>query len=342
MWPSSTHALDTLPPSSSIVFFAIPTLYMKDYDLGLCARLASRTLEHPLRLLLPRPPPSPSRPPPTPHAYYLFDDDEHPTKQRRRRNVCDDLDDHGAKVYSRISRPQSLKKVAREAVFMPRESRALSPGTSTCSRHVPDAPRTVTSDRRSTRRAFIKRFALRHAITAPPSFKFWISRSREVVFALPTPTPAHVNFGFGLPASAVTSPLTRHAAVFLLWIWCSRDQVRAKLAFAPPPSGQQRASTFHLPSPQATFALPPAATAPSHHDRACQHLHSGFRVPATEIAFVPRPRHFNFFNLGFPQYFHFGLHSPRANIAFASRQRANTTPATIVNQDLNKLRRGPT
>ncbi|KAJ6499867.1 hypothetical protein DFH09DRAFT_1444923 [Mycena vulgaris] len=49
--------------------------------------------------------------------------------------------------------------------------------------------------------------ALRHAINAPPTFKFWISRSREVAFAF----PAHVNFRFGLPASAVTAPSTRRA-----------------------------------------------------------------------------------------------------------------------------------
>ncbi|KAJ6488376.1 hypothetical protein DFH09DRAFT_1339221 [Mycena vulgaris] len=112
-------------------------------------------------------------------------------------------------------------------------------------------------------------FALRHAINTPPTFKFWISRSREVVFALPTlnalSTPVHVNFGFGLPASAVTAPLTRRAA------WGPREQVRAKLAFTLPPSGQQRAlNTLDSQSPQVTvhFVLPPAATAPSHHQRA--------------------------------------------------------------------------
>ncbi|KAJ6488382.1 hypothetical protein DFH09DRAFT_1377623 [Mycena vulgaris] len=82
-------------------------------------------------------------------------------------------------------------------------------------------------------------FALRHAITAPPTFKFWISRAREVAFAF----PAHVNFGFGLPASAVTTPSTRRAA------WGS---LRAKLAFTLPPPGQQRAiNTLDLQSPQA-------------------------------------------------------------------------------------------
>ncbi|KAJ6493836.1 hypothetical protein DFH09DRAFT_1337912 [Mycena vulgaris] len=114
--------------------------------------------------------------------------------------------------------------------------------------------------------------------------------------------PTHINFGFGLPASAVTTPSTRRATAFLLWIWCSREQVRAKLVFASPPSGQQRAintslraPTLDLQSPQATlhFVLPPAAIAsPSHHERACQHLNSGFRVPATEIALALRPRHF--------------------------------------------------
>ncbi|KAJ6493838.1 hypothetical protein DFH09DRAFT_1104379 [Mycena vulgaris] len=92
----------------------------------------------------------------TSHAYYLFDDDEHPTKQRRRRNVCDDHDDHGANVYSHIScvrgaactssQPRSTGNAApvagesagrgsgseaREAVSIPRQSRALTPGTST-------------------------------------------------------------------------------------------------------------------------------------------------------------------------------------------------------------------
>ncbi|KAJ6499863.1 hypothetical protein DFH09DRAFT_1336260 [Mycena vulgaris] len=139
-------------------------------------------------------------------------------------------------------------------------------------------------------------FALRHAINAPPTFKFWISRFREVAFALlaldALSTPAHVSFGFRLPASAVTAPSTRRAA------WCSCEQVRAKLVLAPPPSGQQRAiNTLDLQSPQATvhFVLPPAAIALSHHERPRQHLNSEFRVPATEIAFAPRPRHFILF-----------------------------------------------
>ncbi|KAJ6526997.1 hypothetical protein DFH09DRAFT_1187325 [Mycena vulgaris] len=61
MWASSMHALGTLPPTS-IVFLAIPTLYMKDDDLRLCARLVSRAryafCSH---VPLPRPP----FPPPT-------------------------------------------------------------------------------------------------------------------------------------------------------------------------------------------------------------------------------------------------------------------------------------
>ncbi|KAJ6488374.1 hypothetical protein DFH09DRAFT_1377620 [Mycena vulgaris] len=128
------------------------------------------------------------------------------------------------------------------------------------------------------------RFALPHAINAPPTFKFWISRSREVRFALPAlnalSTPAHVDFGFGLPASAVTTRSTRRAA------WGPREQVRAKLVLAPPPSGQQRAiNMLDLQSPQATvhLALPTAAITPSHHERACQHSNSGFRAPVTEV-----------------------------------------------------------
>ncbi|KAJ6499860.1 hypothetical protein DFH09DRAFT_1203290 [Mycena vulgaris] len=61
MCASSTHARGTLPPTS-IVFLAIPTLYMKDNDLRLCARLVSRAryafCSH---VPLPRPP----VPPPT-------------------------------------------------------------------------------------------------------------------------------------------------------------------------------------------------------------------------------------------------------------------------------------
>ncbi|KAJ6499871.1 hypothetical protein DFH09DRAFT_1375917 [Mycena vulgaris] len=195
-----------------------------------------------------------------------------------------------------------------------------------CSRHVPDASQTVASDRRSTRRASIKRvcgapiitrflafppplrrvFSLLHQrarelpanasgcanasdlylyilpsrerLDAPakaPIVKCWISRSREqrsvyfalrhainaprhlnsgfrvhasgVAFALPALTPAHVNFGFGLPANAGAAPSIRRAA----------------LAFAPP-SGQQRAiNALDVHSLQATvhFALPPAAIA---------------------------------------------------------------------------------
>ncbi|KAJ6526981.1 hypothetical protein DFH09DRAFT_1328308 [Mycena vulgaris] len=127
-------------------------------------------------------------------------------------------------------------------------------------------------------------FAPRHAINAQPAFKFWLSRSREVVFAL----PAHVNFGFGLPASAATAPSTRRAAVFSLWICCSREQARAEPAFVPP-SGQQhaidtppRAPTLWICSPRkrqytsrvifiplltscVQFAFPPAAIASSRH-----------------------------------------------------------------------------
>ncbi|KAJ6488380.1 hypothetical protein DFH09DRAFT_1455686 [Mycena vulgaris] len=131
------------------------------------------------------------------------------------------------------------------------------------SRHVPDASQALQASGPATAATrictpplcFIN-FALRHAINTPPAFKFWISRSREVVFALPALTHTHVNFGFGLPASAVAVASTRRVAR------CSREQVRAKLAFTLPPSGQQRAvNTLDLQFPQVTvhFALPPAA-----------------------------------------------------------------------------------
>ncbi|KAJ6499873.1 hypothetical protein DFH09DRAFT_1203347, partial [Mycena vulgaris] len=57
MWASSTHALGTLPPPSSIVFLAIPTLYMKDDNR---AQLASRAG---YAFCSQRPPPAHSRPP---------------------------------------------------------------------------------------------------------------------------------------------------------------------------------------------------------------------------------------------------------------------------------------
>ncbi|KAJ6488369.1 hypothetical protein DFH09DRAFT_1339213 [Mycena vulgaris] len=168
------------------------------------------------------------------------------------------------------------------------------------------APATFpTRLKRSTRRASIKRvsgapiitrflafppplrrLAPRHAINAPPKFKFWISCSPQVAFAPPALTPAHINFAFGLPASAVTAALS----IFIV------DLVfpRAASRFAPPPSGQwraintpPRAPTLWIYSPRkrrytyvpsrvlfiplltsrVQFALPPAAITPSHHER---------------------------------------------------------------------------
>ncbi|KAJ6467237.1 hypothetical protein DFH09DRAFT_1223650 [Mycena vulgaris] len=167
MCASSTHALGTLPPTS-IVFLAIPTLYMKDDDLRRCARAASafprpvhdacddghrcrgrcqdragRLCTHSSRCAT--------------SIYYIliltfFSKRSHPTKQRPRRDVCDDDDDHDTKMCSRIScargaactSSQSLSTgnaapVAKESTGRLREwgarhaarVRALSLGTST-------------------------------------------------------------------------------------------------------------------------------------------------------------------------------------------------------------------
>ncbi|KAJ6488378.1 hypothetical protein DFH09DRAFT_1339224 [Mycena vulgaris] len=105
---SSTHALGgALPPPSSIVFLAIPTLYVKDDDLGLCARLASRALEHLLRLLLPRPPPSPSRPPPTyspPLAFAGRCARAASAFPRPVHDACDDDHPHAAPLQREVAR----------------------------------------------------------------------------------------------------------------------------------------------------------------------------------------------------------------------------------------------
>ncbi|KAJ6526995.1 hypothetical protein DFH09DRAFT_1371529 [Mycena vulgaris] len=103
------------------------------------------------------------------------------------------------------------------------------------------------------------RFALRHAIAAPPTFKFWISRSREVGFtrlaldALSAPCMLILDLGF----PRALSPGHRRAVRWYFYYGSG-----APVVFAPPPSGQQRAiNMLDLQAPQATvyFALPPAA-----------------------------------------------------------------------------------
>ncbi|KAJ6499889.1 hypothetical protein DFH09DRAFT_1444956 [Mycena vulgaris] len=141
---------------------------------------------------------------------------------------------------------------------------------------------------------------IRFLLLPPPSRR--VSNAlRVVAFTLPALNAlSHVNFGFGLPASAVAERLGVPAS----WVY---------LAFTPLPSGQRPRKTVR-------FALPPAAIAPSHHERARQYSNFGFRVPATEFTFAPRPRHLDFSILGFPQYFSFGFKHP------ASEYMASTTP----------------
>ncbi|KAJ6488387.1 hypothetical protein DFH09DRAFT_1209644 [Mycena vulgaris] len=160
MWASSMHALGTLPPTS-IVFLAIPTLYMKDDDLRLCARLVSRAryafCSH---VPLPRPP----FPPPTYSPAFagrcaqgdcqdragrlcthssrcanldllyshpdFFSKRSHPTKQRPRRDVCDD-DDHDTKMCKPHLLPVAGESTGRLREWGTRHAarvRALEPG----------------------------------------------------------------------------------------------------------------------------------------------------------------------------------------------------------------------